>query len=230
MIQRKSLFYIAFVQALRVRPFHWALLFPHRTVHFSRQSRNDYSDQRFERTKVTIIPSKTKISHETPIQLIGSCFSDNMSSKLYNLKFNVTSNPFVTLYNPISIKNSILRIVSGIPYEPKDLFDDRIEAGVYHSWDHHSSFSSENSSQVLERINSRLLSSHNHFQNCKFLFITLGTCQIHTLNDDNNRVVANCHKRKLLCFHIMKMNPSTVQNPKMISCNDTMLSLPKNHI
>jgi len=62
----------------------------------------------------TIVASKDfdfEISHQSNLLLLGSCFSDNIGSKLLANKFNTLINPFGILFNPISIVNTLNDII-----------------------------------------------------------------------------------------------------------------------
>ena len=52
-----------------------------------------------------------EISHQSNLLLLGSCFSDNIGSKLAANKFNTLINPFGILFNPISIVNTLNDII-----------------------------------------------------------------------------------------------------------------------
>ena len=54
-------------------------------------------------TPIAVNPSPIRINHQTPLMLIGSCFSDHIGLKLQQSGFDVLTNPFGTLYNPLSI-------------------------------------------------------------------------------------------------------------------------------
>ena len=57
------------------------------------------------RTIVEVSKSANKISYETPVMFIGSCFTENVGNKMLDLKFPAVVNPFGILYNPISVAN-----------------------------------------------------------------------------------------------------------------------------
>ena len=48
-----------------------------------------------------------KIDYNSTIMLLGSCFSDNIGNYFARHQFNVNSNPFGVLFNPISIERSL---------------------------------------------------------------------------------------------------------------------------
>ena len=121
---------------------------------------------------------------------MGSCFSENMGQKLIDQKFNVDMNPFGILYNPESIGNSLRILLEKSVFTEADLFQDQ---GLWNSFSHHSRFSDTNPEVALEKINSRIQSSHNFLKKADFLMITLGTSWIYKLIN-SGQVVANCHK------------------------------------
>ena len=47
------------------------------------------------------------ISYSDKIMMLGSCFTDNIGGQLRDFGFDVCVNPFGTLYNPVSILQSI---------------------------------------------------------------------------------------------------------------------------
>ena len=67
-------------------------------------------------TTVEIAESDIKFSFEDNIMLLGSCFADNIGKIMKDMGFNVCVNPFGTLYNPVSVCNSIRRLESAVPF------------------------------------------------------------------------------------------------------------------
>jgi hypothetical protein len=65
--------------------------------------------------------SAINITHQDAILLLGSCFTENIGEKLLNSKFKVNINPFGIIYNPISIANSLTRIVNNQLYTEQEL-------------------------------------------------------------------------------------------------------------
>lgn len=134
--------------------------------------------------------SAINITHQDVILLIGSCFTENIGEKLLNSKFNVNINPFGIIYNPISIANSLTRIVNNQLYSEQELTE-------YHkkwfSFDHHGSFSSFNKAECLAKINNETTCAHQHLQETKTIVFTLGTAWVYE-NIENKKLVANCHK------------------------------------
>ena len=63
---------------------------------------------------------KVGISYKDRIMLLGSCFSDNIGRQLADYGFDVCVNPFGTLYNPLSVLQSLERLASGKPFTSQD--------------------------------------------------------------------------------------------------------------
>jgi len=142
------------------------------------------------RTEVSIQPAEFSIDHGSKVMMIGSCFSENIGSKLKEYRFDTQINPFGILFNPISISNGLHFILKRKEYHKKDLF---LFNDLWHSYDHHGTFSSPDDNVVLEKINSSIQLAHQQLINADCLFITLGSAW-HYRHLKANRVVANCHK------------------------------------
>lgn len=121
---------------------------------------------------------------------MGSCFTENVGSKLAELKYPVDINPFGILYNPMSVANGLKILLDKKVFNKNDLVENH---GLFHSFSHHGRFSASSQNECLNKINSRIKSSSESLQNAGFLFITLGTAWIYRHKTSNN-VVANCHK------------------------------------
>lgn len=142
------------------------------------------------RTTFNIDPSEHKISYNDPVMFIGSCFATSIGQKLGSAHVPVMINPAGTVFNPVSVSNSINRIITGKSYDTGDLNNYN---GLWISFDHYTDFSSENAGQTLTSINSRLKESGVFISGAHFLFITFGTARIYRLKE-TGRIVSNCHK------------------------------------
>ncbi len=54
------------------------------------------------RTPIQPLNHRGLITHNRPVIMLGSCFSDNIGNRLRNALFDIVINPFGTLYNPAS--------------------------------------------------------------------------------------------------------------------------------
>ena len=142
------------------------------------------------RTVVKCAASLDKIGYGTPLLMLGSCFAENIGSRLQQLKFNITLNPFGIVYHPASAVRNLKRIVDGKPYAIDEL---QLHNELWHSFDHHGRFSHPDASTCLEWINTGLKQTHHQLASAEWLFITFGTAWAYRLKS-NGCVVSNCHK------------------------------------
>lgn len=141
-------------------------------------------------TSINIPKAPFRFSYTDRMLLLGSCFAENIGTRLAGNKFNVDINPFGTLYNPASIAAALRMLLHPERFTAGDLFQ---QEGVYHSFAHHSRFSATSQTECLEMINDRLFASANEFRQTPYLVITLGTAYVYRLKS-SGEVVANCHK------------------------------------
>lgn len=73
------------------------------------------------RTEIESIKAGFELGHADKMVLLGSCFTDEVGSRLAADGFDVCANPFGALYNPMSICRCIDRILSGEAYSEADL-------------------------------------------------------------------------------------------------------------
>ncbi len=150
------------------------------------------------------------ISYNDHIMMLGSCFSDNIGRQLQDFGFDVCVNPFGTLYNPISILNSIERLISGRPFGPEDCV--RIGAGDerWCSFSHHTSFARETPEAFLEAANQALEKAAEEFRKCNKIIITLGTSWCFR-NIASGEIVSNCLKRPAAEFERVRLSVNEVR-------------------
>jgi GSCFA family len=142
------------------------------------------------RTTLTIPKSSFDLNYETPLLMLGSCFTENIGAKIQSLHFPVLTNPFGIVYNPVSIAKNINYLMTDDLFSDKDVFK---EGDLWHSWQHHSRFSSPDKAEILRGINAEIEAARNHFSKTKTLILTLGTANVF-IEKKSNQVVANCHR------------------------------------
>ncbi|WP_421869151.1 GSCFA domain-containing protein [Marinoscillum sp.] len=124
-----------------------------------------------------------------PIFSIGSCFSDNIGSKLRENKFDVVTNPLGIIYNPYSIfKNLKLLLSEGL--DPNNFIK---RGNIYFHWDTHSAISGTEINQFKELLEEKSRLSKQSLIAAEWLVITLGTIYTYRYRG-NDMIVANCHK------------------------------------
>src|SRR4051812_24697669 len=124
------------------------------------------------RTIITPEKAPFSISHKDRIVSIGSCFSENIGKKFSDYKFSININPFGQQYNPHSIANAIERLIEAKPYTESELvYHDEL----YHSFDHHGSFSKRSAEETLQGINENLSGASKDLKSATILLLTFGT-------------------------------------------------------
>lgn len=134
------------------------------------------------------------INHTHKLTFIGSCFSDEISNYAIDSGFQVLSNPFGTIYNPISIAKNLLHALT-------DYVDVSVlkRDELYFSWDASTKISAISKSELKQIILARNTSLKKHLAQPGFLFVTFGTAFIYKLKKEN-QYVANCHKQPSQLF------------------------------
>lgn len=138
------------------------------------------------------------ITHDSHIWTIGSCFADNIGDRMLSEGFDIEVNPLGTLYNPLSILNSISNLVSRRIYTPADFFP---HEGKYRSFDFHSIFSRATPEAAAEFVNCRLNELRNKFSQLSTIILTFGSARCFRLKT-TGLAVANCHKQHPEIFRI----------------------------
>jgi len=130
-----------------------------------------------------------KIAHQHKLFLAGSCFTEQIGSKLAAHKFRIIDNPNGILFNPVSIARSVVSYIDNKVYTEADLF---YSNELWGSWEHHTRFSNVSKDAALETINHSQKAAHDFLRNADWLLLTLGSSFVY--ERDNRQVVANCHK------------------------------------
>ncbi len=65
------------------------------------------------RTEVTIEQPEWRISPDSRLLFVGSCFATNMGQRFVDNQFQTVVNPFGVMYNPVSILHTLRRLYDG---------------------------------------------------------------------------------------------------------------------
>lgn len=137
--------------------------------------------------------SKVGVSLNDKIVILGSCFADNMGQKMVDLGFDVCVNPFGTIYNPVSVCNSVARLTSGIPFSKDECVQMGAGAGLVCSFSHHTSFARRTEDEFLQVANASLKEASLRWKAASKVIITLGTAWIYEYTR-SGETVSNCLK------------------------------------
>ncbi|MCK5028366.1 MAG: GSCFA domain-containing protein [Bacteroidales bacterium] len=142
------------------------------------------------RTIIEPEPSKNKISYNTPVLFMGSCFAENIGDRMEKLKFPTIVNPFGVLYNPSSVRSGLEILLDNRDFNENDLhfFNDQ-----WLSFYHDTEFSNENKEKCLDKINKSVNFARKQLQTANYLIITFGTAWTYQYIKTGN-IVSNCHK------------------------------------
>ena len=157
-------------------------------------------------TQIKMDKPMFSFSYEDTVLMLGSCFAENIGSKLADIYFPIDVNPFGTLYNPASIAKAMRMLINEVQLNGEDLF---VHEDTYHSFTHHSRFSGDTVDKSLYNINSRLSLSSSKLKTADKLIITFGTSWVYRLKS-SGEVVANCHKLPDKMFIRERMSVSEI--------------------
>lgn len=158
-------------------------------------------------------PAPLELTHKARIVAIGSCFAEAIGERLRRDMFKVDINPASgVIYNPASIAYVLNDVVK--PRPPYTTSVLAFRDGLWHSWYHHSSFSTPDKDTTLQRINQAAEKGRGALLSADLVLITLGTTRFYVESRDKY-IVANCHKFPSHCFEVCDMKyPSMVETMK----------------
>ena len=154
------------------------------------------------KTTIDVPHSSFEISHAQKGMAIGSCFTTNIGNRLLAAKFPILVNPLGTVYNPVSIAQTIDLLLGEIPFDEQQIF---FANDVWQSYYLHTSFSSVNKQEVLQSFNNVRNEFLKRFQSVDYLSLTLGTAWVYELNE-TKQIVNNCHKTPASQFTRKKLS------------------------
>ncbi|HRD58354.1 MAG TPA: GSCFA domain-containing protein [Ferruginibacter sp.] len=156
---------------------------------------------------------ETKLKHSDRLFLAGSCFTEQIGSKLAAHKFRLIDNPNGILFNPVSIASSIINYIENKQYRKADLF---YHNELWGSWEHHTKFSALTAEDALQKINESQTTANLFLKSADWLMLTLGSAFVY--EREGRKVVANCHK-----VPTDKFNKRLLSSEEVISTLDNLI-------
>ncbi len=144
------------------------------------------------RTEIESVKGSFTIDHSGSILLLGSCFTDNVGSRLGRDGFDAAFNPMGPLYNPASLARYIRDIVSRRSYRESDFRSDC--DGIFHCLDFASRYRDSDASVLADRLNRDMDNLRCLYGNAKTVVVTFGSSIVYSLSDFIGDTVGNCHK------------------------------------
>jgi hypothetical protein len=158
-------------------------------------------------TKVSITAYNHLIDYNSGLLSLGSCFAANMGEKFDYFKFQMTTNPFGIIFNPVSIENLVKRVVNQRKFTETDIF---FHNELWHCYEVHSDLSHSDKGTILTNLNALLKSTHRQITKATHVIITYGTSWGYCHNS-SNKIVANCHKVPQKEFSKEILSPEIIQ-------------------
>ncbi|MEE4198634.1 MAG: GSCFA domain-containing protein [Bacteroidales bacterium] len=142
------------------------------------------------RTTISPEQSKHKISYQTPVLFMGSCFTENIGNRMQELKFPALVNPFGVLYNPVSVQKGLEILIDQYQFISGDLhfFNEK-----WFSFYHDTEFSHPVQQKCLENVNESVYRAACHLRKTKYLVVSFGTSWVYKYKK-TEEIVSNCHK------------------------------------
>jgi hypothetical protein len=147
-----------------------------------------------------------RITHDSNILMLGSCFSEHIAKRLQRLWFQVLNNPFGITYNPLSIVNQLKDIQSNRQILINEL---QHHQGIWSHPDFHGYYSDPSNETALNKMNRSINDAHTFYKyQPTFVFLSPGTAHIWIRN---NQLINNCHK---LPGHLFESNKLDLEKTK----------------
>lgn len=156
------------------------------------------------RTEIEPVRPSFSVSHEDRIVLLGSCFSDNIGSRLVRDGFDALHNPLGPLYNPLSLARLMENLIEGHVYTEADFMFD--SEGGAHCLDFASRFQHSEAKQLVDKLNSEFSALKTAFDQSTVLIVTFGSSVVYSLDGTLDGVVGNCHKFPAAAFRRMTVS------------------------
>lgn len=157
---------------------------------------SDYmSETMIFRTPVQVTPPAHPIQPYEDCVLLGSCFAQEMGTRMAAHGLRALCNPLGTLYNPASIARLVHHALRGMR-EPLPVLEAH---GQWHCWLAGTQVEEATREAITARMRHELARLGQALSCASHLFVTLGTNVCYRLLSDGG-VVTNCHKMPASLF------------------------------
>ena len=141
------------------------------------------------RTIVPVPAQSPLLRHADKITFLGSCFSDEVGSRLQGVGHVTTINPLGTIFNPVSLMRAVELFGCDAPN-----LDVRFckRQQHFYSFDAGTSLVHEEEAECRTALSQGLAEGQHALQSSAALFLTLGSAWAYA---HGNKIVANCHRQ-----------------------------------
>ncbi|UYW00583.1 GSCFA domain-containing protein [Flavobacterium agricola] len=141
-------------------------------------------------TEVGLVDLPEKITYDSQLLALGSCFAVNMADAFKNYQFRNVINPFGILFHPVALGNLFEFAAQNKVFEPDSVFCNQ---DVWSCFDAHSDLNALDELDILLALNQKLQLFKQTLQSASHVIITLGTAWVYR-HIESGKLVANCHK------------------------------------
>ena len=141
-------------------------------------------------------PSLGFIRPESRLFFSGSCFGEAMYEAAHHSGFQSFYGPCGIVFNPLAMAEGFQRMLEARAYHQSDMLYD---GSLWHSFDHHSSFSGTDARQVLDGINLHMSAAREALMQTDILVLSFGTAWHYRLME-SGRIVSNNHRQPAAAF------------------------------
>ena len=159
-------------------------------------------------TPIKLSRQNPTINYSSKVLLLGSCFAQNMGTKLEYYKFQQCINPFGILFHPVAIEKLITRAVNHTWFTSKDVF---LQNEQWHCFLAHSKLSNTSEEDLISALNSALEKLRFSLLEASHVVFTFGTAWVYR-HLEKDTIVANCHKVPQKEFVKQLLSPDDVSD------------------
>lgn len=169
-------------------------------------------------TPLEIEGCEPRFNYRTKTLMLGSCFAEEIGSRMRDCWMDVMVNPFGVLFNPCSIADSLKLLGENGHFTEDDVLD--TPCG-YCSLHHHTSFADTCQERFLKKANEQLDEARGFYDQAECIIVTLGTAFVYTYKQ-TGQVAANCLKLPQSDFERRMINSDDILKAFVpIIMNDT---------
>lgn len=153
------------------------------------------------------------------VVMLGSCFTDNIGTRILDSRWPATVNPCGTLFNPLSIAR-VLELACKDIDERREALEKRLFEydGLWRSWDLSTLFAASTRTDCMAKCMQAVADLRSGLEEADALIVTLGTAWIYRL-EESGEPVANCHKMPERIFRRHLETPETLSRAVADSIN-----------
>lgn len=158
------------------------------------------------RTELHIEPNPEKIEYTSKILSIGSGFSNILMDHFSKFGFQVMSNPYGTIYNPISIFESVKLTIKNASLDPTRIIE---VDGNWSHFDFHPVVTEKSKDGLQQALTQTVKDTNDYFADTGFLFLTFGSAYAYK-HTGTGKIVANCHRAPRNEFDKVLLSPEDI--------------------